>query len=182
MQFDESPFHRIDKPIAQARVALVTTGGYSIEGEQEPFKPSPSFDDTPPGIHTIPVDVDREKAKSIGVPLDTIFNTLQVNLGSAYVNDFNKFGQTYQVIMQAESPFRSDLSDLESYYVRSERGEMIPLSTLVTTRPILGPDLSERYNLYRSATIRGSPTFTKRHVGRGDCRVERSGAFGDISA
>jgi HAE1 family hydrophobic/amphiphilic exporter-1 len=67
------------------------------------------------------------------------------------------FGQTYQVIMQAESRFRSDLDDLEQFYVRSKRGEMVPLSTLVTTRPILGPDVAERYNLFRSATIRATP-------------------------
>lgn len=103
------------------------------------------------------IDIDRVKAKNLGVPLNEIFNTLQAQMGSLYINDFNKFGQTYQVIMQAESLYRSDLADLESYYVRSNRDEMIPLSTLVSTRPILGPDISERYNLYRSALIRGSP-------------------------
>ena len=103
------------------------------------------------------IDVDRVKAKNLGVPLTEVFNTLQAQMGSLYINDFNQFGQTYQVIMQAESPFRSDLDDLEQFYVRSNSGDMVPLSTLVTTRPILGPDLSERYNLYRSAVIRGNP-------------------------
>jgi HAE1 family hydrophobic/amphiphilic exporter-1 len=103
------------------------------------------------------IDIDRVKAKNLGVPLSEVFNTLQAQMGSLYINDFNQFGQTYQVIMQAESPFRSDLDDLEQFYVRSTAGDMIPLSTLVTTRPILGPDLAERYNLYRSAVIRGSP-------------------------
>ncbi|MCX2979544.1 efflux RND transporter permease subunit [Halieaceae bacterium IMCC14734] len=103
------------------------------------------------------IDIDRVKAKNLGVPLSEIFNTLQAQMGSLYINDFNQFGQTYQVIMQAESPFRSDLDDLEQFYVRSTSSEMIPLSTLVSTRPILGPDLSERYNLYRSALVRGSP-------------------------
>jgi HAE1 family hydrophobic/amphiphilic exporter-1 len=102
------------------------------------------------------IDVDRVKAKNLGVPLSEVFNTLQAQMGSLYINDFNKFGQTYQVIMQAESRFRSDLDDLEQFYVRSDRGEMVPLSTLVTTRPILGPDVAERYNLFRSATIRGT--------------------------
>jgi HAE1 family hydrophobic/amphiphilic exporter-1 len=102
------------------------------------------------------IDVDRVKAKNLGVPLSEVFNTLQAQMGSYYINDFNKFGQTYRVIMQAESMFRSDLDDLDQFYVRSERGEMVPLSTLVTTRPILGPDVAERYNLYRSATIRGA--------------------------
>ena len=102
------------------------------------------------------IDVDRVKAKNLGVPLSEVFNTLQAQMGSLYINDFNMFGQTYQVIMQAESRFRSDLEDLEQFHVRSNRGEMVPLSTLVTTRPILGPDVAERYNLFRSATIRGS--------------------------
>ncbi|MEP5763744.1 MAG: multidrug efflux RND transporter permease subunit [Halieaceae bacterium] len=100
------------------------------------------------------IDVDRVKAKNLGVPLSEIFNTLQAQMGSYYINDFNKFGQTYRVIMQAESIFRSDLDDLDQFYVRSDHGDMVPLATLVTTRPILGPDVSERYNLYRSATIR----------------------------
>lgn len=103
------------------------------------------------------IDVDRTKAKNLGVPLSEIFKTLQAQMGSLYINDFNKFGQTYQVIMQAESPFRSDLSDLERFYVRSNNGNMVPLSTLVSTRPILGPDISQRYNLYRSASILGQP-------------------------
>ena len=102
------------------------------------------------------VDIDRVKAKTLGVPLTEIFNTLQAQLGSMYINDFNKFGQTYQVKMQAESDYRSDLADLKQFFVRSNNGEMIPLSTLVTTRPILGPDVAERFNLYRSATIRAS--------------------------
>lgn len=103
------------------------------------------------------IDVDRTKAKNLGVPLTEIFKTLQAQMGSLYVNDFNIFGQTYQVIMQAESPFRSDLTGLERFHVRSNSGDMVPLSTLVSTRPILGPDISQRYNLYRSASILGQP-------------------------
>jgi HAE1 family hydrophobic/amphiphilic exporter-1 len=102
------------------------------------------------------IDIDRVKAKNLGVPLNEIFNTLQAQMGSVYINDFNRFGQTYKVIMQADAEFRSDLDDLDLYYVRSRSGEMVPLSTLATTRPILGPDIAERYNLFRSATIRGN--------------------------
>ena len=102
------------------------------------------------------IDVDRVKAKNLQVPLSELFNTLQAQMGSLYINDFNKFGQTYQVIMQAESRFRSDLDDLDQFYVRSSRGEMVPLSTLVTTRPVLGPDVAPRYNLYRAASVRAS--------------------------
>jgi HAE1 family hydrophobic/amphiphilic exporter-1 len=102
------------------------------------------------------IDVDRVKAKNLGVSLDEIFITLQAQMGSLYINDFNKFGQTYKVIMQAESPYRADLSDLDHFYLRSAGGEMVPLSTLVTTRPILGPDMAQRYNLYRAASVRAN--------------------------
>ena len=102
------------------------------------------------------IDVDRVKAKNLGVSLSEIFATLQAQLGSLYINDFNKFGQAYKVIMMAESPFRSDLADLDHFYLKSDSGEMVPLSTLVSTRPILGPDLSPRYNLYRAASVRAN--------------------------
>ena len=102
------------------------------------------------------VDVDRVKAKNLGVHLNEIFMTLQAQMGSLYINDFNKFGQTYKVIMQAESSYRSDLADLDHFYMQSSSGDMVPLSTLVTTYPILGPDVAQRYNLYRAASVRAS--------------------------
>jgi len=102
------------------------------------------------------IDVDRVKAKNLGVSLNEIFMTLQAQMGSLYINDFNKFGQTYKVIMQAESQYRSDLADLGHFYMKSSSGEMVPLTTLVRTQPILGPDIAQRYNLYRAATVRGN--------------------------
>jgi HAE1 family hydrophobic/amphiphilic exporter-1 len=100
------------------------------------------------------IDVDRVKAKNLGVSLNEVFMTLQAQMGSLYINDFNKFGQTYKVVMQAESRYRSDLSDLDHFYLRGSGGSMVPLSTLVNTSPILGPDISQRYNLYRAASVR----------------------------
>ncbi len=102
------------------------------------------------------IDVDRVKAKNLGIPLTDIFGTLQAQLGSMYINDFNKFGQTYQVVMMAESSYRADLKDLDRFYVRTASDEMIPLSTLVSAQPVMGPDVSSRYNLFRSASIRGA--------------------------
>jgi HAE1 family hydrophobic/amphiphilic exporter-1 len=99
------------------------------------------------------VDVDRVKAKNLGVPLSDIFMTLQTQLGSMYINDFNKFGQVYRVMMQAEAEFRDDTNDLDKLHVRSASGEMIPLSTLVTTRSVLGPDVINRYNLFNAVTV-----------------------------
>jgi HAE1 family hydrophobic/amphiphilic exporter-1 len=102
------------------------------------------------------IDVDRVKAKNLGVSLNEIFATLQAQMGSLYINDFNKFGQTYKVIMQAESAYRTDLTDLDHFYMKSSDGHMVPLSTLVTTHPILGPDVAPRYNLYRAASVRAN--------------------------
>ena len=107
-------------------------------------------------VPMIYADVDRVKAKSMGVPLDTIFGTLQTALGSAYVNDFNKFGRTYQVRVQADQKFRLGPEDIRRLEVRNLKGEMVPLGTLVKVEKRLGPQIIPRYNLYPSASINGS--------------------------
>ncbi len=101
-------------------------------------------------------DVDRTKAKQLGVPLGDIFNTMQIELGSLYVNDFNKFGRTYQVIVQADAPFRSQVESLKQLKVRNAKGEMVPLSSLMTVRDSYGPDRVQRYNAFTSADINGA--------------------------
>ncbi|KKW79989.1 transporter [Acinetobacter sp. Ag2] len=103
------------------------------------------------------VDIDRVKAKSQGVALNEIFETLHVNMGSIYVNDFNRFGRTYKVIVQADAPFRMQSQDLEQLKVRNSAGEMIPLSTFVNITRSSGPDRVMHYNSFRSADISGSP-------------------------
>ncbi|RJX75747.1 efflux RND transporter permease subunit [Vibrio sinensis] len=103
------------------------------------------------------VDIDREKAKQLGVPLSSIFQTLQGNLGSLYVNDFTMFGKNFRVTMQADSEHRSSMDDLERFHVRTSGGEMVPLSTLVTYEQVFEPDVAWRYNMYRSASIQGQP-------------------------
>ena len=107
------------------------------------------------GVPQIYVDVDRVKAKSLGVPLDTIFNTMQATLGSAYVNDFNMFGKTYQVRVQADERFRLRPDDIRRLEIRNREGGMIPLGTLATVQQTLGPLIVPRYNLYPAATITG---------------------------
>ncbi len=102
-------------------------------------------------------DIDRTRAKQLGVPLATIYQTLQINLGSLYVNDFNKFGRTYQVKVQADAPFRSHAEDIAQLKVRNNRGEMIPLSSLMKVKDSYGPDRVQRYNAYVSADINGGP-------------------------
>ncbi len=102
------------------------------------------------------VDVDRRKAKTLGVPLGEVFATLQTQLGSLYVNDFNKFGRVYQVRLQADRQYRDKPVDIGRFYVRNERDEMIPLETLLDAVPKTGPQSVSRYNLFRSARINGS--------------------------
>ncbi|TAK73290.1 MAG: efflux RND transporter permease subunit [Aquabacterium sp.] len=108
-------------------------------------------------VPQLDAQVDRVKAKQLGVPLSDIFNTMQINLGSLYVNDFNKFGRTYQVIAQADAPFRSDASAIGQFKVRSASGEMVPLGSLVNVTPSYGPDRVERYNSYFAADFNGGP-------------------------
>ncbi len=107
------------------------------------------------GVPQLYADIDRVKAKSLDVPLDSVFGTLQAALGSAYVNDFNKFGRTYQVRVQADQRFRLVPDDIRRLEVRDSRGKMVPLHTLITMRERLGPQIITRYNLYPSASITG---------------------------
>jgi len=109
-----------------------------------------------PGVPQLYANVDREKAKVLNVPLGVVFGTLQSYLGSAYVNDFNKFGRTYQVRVQADQKFRETPGDISRLEVRNTAGEMLPLGTLVTVTRSFGPQTINRYNLYPSATISGA--------------------------
>ena len=102
------------------------------------------------------LDIDRVKAKVMGVSLTSIFQTLQSLLGAEYINDFNKFGRTFQVKIQAGKEFRYDEKDIGKLYVRSMSGKMIPLSTLVTVKKVFGPQIITRYNLYPAASINGN--------------------------
>ena len=103
------------------------------------------------------VDVDRNRTKAYQVPLQTVFNTLQANLGSAYVNDFNLFGRTWKVMVQADQDFRSRVSDIERLEVRNAQGNMIPVGTLAQVRDTVGPQVITRFNMFRTATLSGVP-------------------------
>src|SRR5713101_4132477 len=103
------------------------------------------------------VDVDRIKAKSMRVALAEVFDTLQIYLGSLYVNDFNLFGRTYQVTAQADAPFRRKPNDILELKTRNPAGEMVPLGTLLSIKDMTGPDRVIRYNMFPSAEITGSP-------------------------
>jgi multidrug efflux pump len=109
-----------------------------------------------PNVPQLYVDVDREKAKSYGVAVDEVFNALAATLGTYYVNDFNKYGRTWQVLMSAEPGFRKRPEDVGSVYVRNDKGEMIPVSALAKIEYTSGPDTLERYNNLPGTKIFGS--------------------------
>jgi HAE1 family hydrophobic/amphiphilic exporter-1 len=101
------------------------------------------------------LEVERNKAKALGIELSDIFSTLQTQLGSLYVNDFTRFGKNYRVLLQAEGEFRQRPEDLSHYFVRNRDGDMVPLTTLASLKPVLGPSSIQHFNLKRSVTISG---------------------------
>ena len=103
------------------------------------------------------IDIDREQALIQGIPLDEVFNALQIYLGSVYVNDFNMFGRTYQVNAQADADYRLDPDQILNLKVRNRKGNMVPLGSILTVTPTIGPDRVMHYNGYPSAELNGSP-------------------------
>ncbi|OBZ95154.1 transporter [Pararhizobium polonicum] len=120
-------------------------------------------------------DVDRAKARQLNVPLTEIFNTLQIYLGSVYVNDFNKFGRTYSVRVQADANYRAQAEDIGKLEVRSNSGEMIPLSAVLNVTSSAGPERAMRYNGFLSADINGN-TAPGYSSGQARAAVERIAA------
>ena len=120
-------------------------------------------------------DIDRTRARQLGVPVTEIFDTMQIYLGSLYVNDFNKFGRTYSVRVQADAPYRARTEDVGLLKVRSSTGEMVPLSALMNVRPAAGPERAIRYNGFLAADISGrnAPGFSS---GQAQDAIERIAA------
>jgi HAE1 family hydrophobic/amphiphilic exporter-1 len=114
------------------------------------------------GVPQLHLDIDRIKAKSLDVAVDSVFATLQAYLGSTYVNDFNRFGRTFQVRVQADQAFRAKPEDVERLEVRSRSGKMIPIGTIAQVRRSFGPQVVNRYNLYPTAAVTGeaAPGFS----------------------
>jgi hydrophobic/amphiphilic exporter-1 (mainly G- bacteria), HAE1 family len=115
---------------------------------------SSTFNATSPQIK---LEVDRQKAMKLGVPLSTVNSTIGAFLGGAYVNDFNRFGRQYKVYVQADASYRVSPEDLSMAYVKNNKGEMVPVTTLVTASKVSAPEFTNRFNLYRSAEISGVP-------------------------
>ena len=116
-----------------------------------------SFD---PNYPQVKVDLDREKARTLGVPVNEVFQAMSAAMGGSYVNDFNRFGRLYRVYVQADATARLKAEDIGKVYVRSKTtNEMIPLSTLVTIKDIAGTELTTRFNLLRTVELQGAPAF-----------------------
>jgi HAE1 family hydrophobic/amphiphilic exporter-1 len=126
----------------------------SANGQPDLASVVATFRATYPAVY---LDIDRTKALALKVPLESVFDTLQTYLGSAYVNDFTKFSRTWQVRAQAESAFRRNPEDISQLYVRNNEGKMIPLGTMVNARYEVGPMRVDRYNLFPTSKVMGSP-------------------------
>ncbi|AWP95253.1 multidrug efflux RND transporter permease subunit [Bordetella parapertussis] len=117
----------------------------------------PSFSSYQINVPQLDVDLDRVKAKQLGVPVTDVFDTMQIYLGSVYVNNFNRFGRVFQVRAQADAPFRAHPDDILQLKTRNDAGDMVPLSSLVQVRQSFGPEMVVRYNGYTAADINGGP-------------------------
>ena len=117
----------------------------------------PTFSSYEINVPQLDVDLDRVKAKQLGVPVTEVFDTMQIYLGSMYVNDFNRFGRVFQVRAQADAPFRAHADDILQLKTRNAAGDMVPLSSLVTVKQTFGPEMVVRYNGYTAADINGGP-------------------------
>jgi multidrug efflux pump len=157
---------------------LGTVGGFKLEledrgglGEAELFKATQAlvgrawqtpelagaFAGVQSNVPQLDVEVDRERVKREGISFTDLFQTMQVYLGSVYANDFNKFGRTYQVIVQADAPFRATADNIALLKVRNAYGEMVPLGSVVKVKESFGPDRGLRYNGYPAVDISGGP-------------------------
>ena len=161
-------------------------------GQQEPSLAG-LFSSFQVSVPQIDVHVDRERVKTYGIPLTDVFDTLQVYLGSLYANDFNRFGRTYQVNVQAESSFRMQPEQIARLKTRNARGEMVPLGSVLQVSRTYGPDQVMHYNGYPAAEINGGPSpghssgqaqdamagAARAHAAqRHDLRVDRAGLSG----
>ena len=140
----EELFNQLNQVILEARSRPELIGLYSTFRVQVP---------------QMEINIDREQAMLQGIPLEQVFDALQVYLGSLYVNDFNLFGRTYQVNAQADANFRVDPKQILKYEVRNARGDMVPLGAVLEVVPSIGPDRVMHYNGYPSAELNGSPAF-----------------------
>ncbi|WP_298375511.1 efflux RND transporter permease subunit [Azospirillum sp.] len=137
--------------------ALNAAVGAFVKQAMQTPELGPSFSSYQINVPQLDVDLDRVKAKQQGVAVGDVFDTMQIYLGSLYVNDFNNFGRVYQVRVQADAPFRAESADIGLLKTRNAQGAMVPLSSLVTVNQSYGPEMVVRYNGYTAADINGGP-------------------------
>lgn len=141
---DEALFGTLKKILGQA---------YQTPG----LDPQKTFSGYQINVPQLFVDLNRTRAKQLGIPITDIFDTMQIYLGSLYINDFNNFGRTFKVIAQADAPFRSHAEDIAQLKVRNGNGDMVPLGSVLTVQQSYGPERAMRYNSYRTAEIMSAP-------------------------
>ncbi len=130
--------------------------GFVVEANADPAIDS-AYSTFRADVPMLFLEVNRDKVQTLGIPMTEVFSTLQAQLGSVYINDFNKFGRTWRVMAQAEGDFRNQPSDIVRLFVRSKDGSMVPMSTIAEVESQTGPQIMSRYNLFRSADISGGP-------------------------
>src|SRR5208337_2078678 len=135
-----------------ARVTAEVLNNARQQHELNPYATYTTFQNSVPQLYA---DVDRVKAKRQGVPLSSVFDTLQAYLGSVYINDFNRFGRTYRVYAQAEPQFRSQPEDIANLKMRNLSGNMVPMGAVADVRFEAGPDRVSHYNVYLASDING---------------------------
>ena len=133
---------------------------------------------SPPTRPQLYLDIDRDKAQALGVNINDIFNALQTTLGGYYVNNFNLFGRTWQVNVQAETPYRKKVDDIYQVYVKNSKNEMVPMRALADVRLVLGPQMVTRYNNYRAVIVNGAAAPATARA----TRSRRGEALGDGAA
>ncbi len=138
-----------DELYAEAQALMAKAGGNSAFAS--------IYSSFTSSLPQVVVNVEAEKAMAQGVPISEIYSTLAAQFGATYINDFNKYGRVYRVYMQADAPYRATLQDLNKIYVKNNQGKMLPITSVITTKNIVGPYKLTRFNLYPSITINGTP-------------------------
>jgi hydrophobe/amphiphile efflux-1 (HAE1) family protein len=146
--------------IGYGELNVQTQAMTGVISQQPGFGPGSAFSSFQANVPQLDAIVNRDKVKESGLALTDVYNTLQVYLGSAYVNDFNLFGRTYSVYAQADAPYRDEVADVARLQVRNQQGEMVPLGSVVELKPSFGPDPVIRYNGYPAADVTASPFST----------------------
>lgn len=146
-----------DELFDQAQLFVREITSPSEENKKEASKIAGFTPLQPASLPQVVVNIEEDKAMAQGVSISEIYSTLAAQFGATYVNDFNKYGRVYRVFMQADAPYREKLSDMSKIYVKNNYGKMVPLSSVITTKDMVGPYSMKRFNMYSAVTLNGTP-------------------------